>query len=78
MAQRDRLAREVVNINEEERRRISPEHHDWLCQKFFGTRLYAKALKKRFKKDDAGKDLAVLSALFDGSVAEARRTAFGR
>lgn len=77
MAERDRLAREVVNISEEERRRISHELHDGLCQKLTGARLRATALKKRFKETDGGEDIELLSALLDASVDDAYNTSHG-
>lgn len=44
MVERSRLEREVVNISEEERRRISHELHDGLCQKLASARLWCSVL----------------------------------
>lgn len=44
IVERSRLEREVVNISEEERRRISHELHDGLCQKLASARLWCSAL----------------------------------
>lgn len=42
-----RLAREIVNVSEEERRRISHELHDGLCQQLTGTRLHFSVLRRK-------------------------------
>ncbi|MGC8491300.1 MAG: sensor histidine kinase [Syntrophobacteraceae bacterium] len=47
MAERLRLEREIVNISEEERRRISRELHDGLCQLLTGARLHLSALRRK-------------------------------
>ncbi|BCS86851.1 sensor histidine kinase [Pseudodesulfovibrio sediminis] len=77
MEERDRLEREVVNISEEERRRISHELHDGLCQNLTGARLRATALKRRLKETDGGEDIEMLSALLDASVNDAYNTSHG-
>lgn len=49
-AERDesnRLAREVVNVSDDERRRLSHELHDGLCQQLTGTRLHFSVLRRK-------------------------------
>lgn len=49
-AERDeshRLAREVVNVSEDERRRLSHELHDGLCQQLTGARLHFSVLRRK-------------------------------
>lgn len=46
MDESNRLAREIVNVSEEERRRISHELHDGLCQQLIGARLHFSVLRR--------------------------------
>ena len=53
----NRLAHEIVNVSEEERRRISRELHDGLCQQLTGTRLHFSVLRRKasdFVENDPG------------------------
>ena len=52
IAERSRLQREVVSISENERRRLSHELHDGLCQQLTGARLQSAVLEQ----DDADGD----------------------
>jgi signal transduction histidine kinase len=45
--ERTRLEREIVNVSEEERRRLSHDLHDGLCQQLAGTRMRCAALARR-------------------------------
>ena len=47
MDESNRLAHEIVNVSEEERRRISHELHDGLCQQLTGTRLHFSVLRRK-------------------------------
>jgi len=72
MAERTRLEREVVNVSEEERRSISQDLHDGLCQLLTGARLHLSALRR--KMAGAGTqipDLVQLSSLLEASVNQA-------
>lgn len=60
MAERSRLEREVVNISEDERRRISHELHDGLCQKLASARLWCSALLQTPPPEAAGDTLTHL------------------
>jgi signal transduction histidine kinase len=72
MAERTRLEREIVTISEEERRRISLELHDGLCQGLTAARLRCDALAPSVSDTAAGRgDLARLSGLLDGLVDQA-------
>jgi signal transduction histidine kinase len=77
MEERNRLEQEVINISEEERRRISHELHDGLCQKLTGARLRASILNKRLAGTDDATTMASLAALLDASTDDAYRTSRG-
>lgn len=47
MRESNRLAREIVNVSEDERRRISYELHDGLCQQLTGVRLHFSVLRRK-------------------------------
>ncbi len=72
IAERSRLEREIVNISEEERRRMSLDLHDGLCQQLTGARLRCAALTG-VVQDSAkkAKELCQLSALLDDLVEQA-------
>jgi len=72
MAERTRLERQIVTISEEERRRISLELHDGLCQGLTAARLRCDALSPHMQDaGSGGGELARLSGLLDAMVDQA-------
>lgn len=69
MAERTRLEREIVNVSEDERRRISHDLHDGLCQLLTGARLHFSALTRKLADGDRQKpEVAEVSSLLEESV----------
>jgi signal transduction histidine kinase len=72
MAERTRLEREIVNVSEEERRRISQDLHDGLCQLLTSARLHLSALRRKlFGSGEQTSELKQLSSLLEASVNQA-------
>jgi signal transduction histidine kinase len=72
VAERRRLEKEIVQVSEEERRRVSHDLHDGLCQLLTGARLRCSVLIRKHAKDAEGApELAQLSALLEESVDQA-------
>ncbi|MYL83007.1 histidine kinase [Desulfovibrio aerotolerans] len=72
MAERNRLEQQIVTISEEERRRISLELHDGLCQGLTAARLRCDALSPEGGRKGAGGEALVrLSSLLDTLVGQA-------
>jgi signal transduction histidine kinase len=70
--ERTRLEREIVNTSEDERRRISRELHDGLCQKLTGARLQFSVLARKLPgADKQAGELASVSSLLEESVNQA-------
>ncbi|MBI4805563.1 MAG: sensor histidine kinase [Desulfovibrio sp.] len=67
--ERARLEREVISISEQERRRISHDLHDGLCQQLTGARLRCSVLESKLAATlDNPSELSQLSTLLDESV----------
>lgn len=78
MAERTRLASEIVNVTEEERRRLSHDLHDGLCQQLSGARLRCSALKLQAVADRGmAEGVSQLSALLEESVGHAYDLSIG-
>jgi len=70
--ERDRLEKEVISISEEERRRLSHELHDGLCQQLTGARLQCSLLESMEFRDHRKLDeLGRLASLLEASVDQA-------
>lgn len=79
IAERTRLQQEIVSVSEQERRRISHQLHDGLCQLLTGARLQCAGLSTLWSRaaTDADDELRRLSALLDEAVDHARDLAHG-
>ncbi|MFH1139458.1 MAG: 7TM-DISM domain-containing protein [Pseudomonadota bacterium] len=77
IAQRKKLEREIVKISDKERRSISQELHDGLCQQLTGARLRFAALEDRFKKAGIEPEAKSLGLLLDESVNHAYQLSKG-
>jgi signal transduction histidine kinase len=72
MDERVRLEREIVNVSEEERRRLSHDLHDGLCQQLAGARLRCAALeRRRIAERDVEAEVAEISLMLKDSVGQA-------
>ncbi|WP_300160882.1 sensor histidine kinase [Solidesulfovibrio sp.] len=72
MDERTRLEREIVNVSEEERRRLSHDLHDGLCQQLSGARLRCSALERRsIAEPGVAEEVSDLSLLLEDSVSQA-------
>lgn len=71
-AERDRLAQEVITISEEERRRISQELHDGLCQQVTAARMQCSVLACLATRERrGGEGLAQLGTLLEAAEGRA-------
>jgi len=72
IVERSRLEQEIVSTSEEERRRISRELHDGLCQKLTGARLQFSVLTRKLAgADRKTAELSSVSSLLEESVNQA-------
>lgn len=72
IVERTRLEREIISTSEEERRRISRELHDGLCQKLTGARLQFSVLTRKLAAaDKKTAELSSVSSLLEESVNQA-------
>ena len=72
IAERTRLEREIVNISEEERRKVSVDLHDGICQQLTGAKLRCAALLHMLQgEDEERKELEKLSDILDELVDQA-------
>ncbi|MBU1003154.1 MAG: histidine kinase [Proteobacteria bacterium] len=77
MAERNRLEREIINISEEERRRISVDLHDGLCQLLTAARLRCSVLLRMDQTEGRNAELGQLSGLLDQLVDQAYDVSHG-
>lgn len=75
--ERNRLEKKIVSISEEERRHLSHELHDSLCQQLTGARLRASAMAHEHAGDKDGPELAELSEILKVSTRDAYSIARG-
>lgn len=75
--ERNRLEKKLVSISEEERRQLSQDLHDSLCQQLTGARLRASALSHEHASDKDGPELAELADMLMHSSREAYKIARG-
>jgi signal transduction histidine kinase len=69
MSERNRLEREIIRISEDERRRISHDLHDGLCQLLTGARLHFSALARKLSEPDRYRqEMAEVVTLLEKSV----------
>jgi signal transduction histidine kinase len=72
MNERSRLEREIVNVSEEERRRLSHDLHDGLCQQLVGTRVRCATLARRpIAEQGVAADVSEIASLLQDSVSQA-------
>jgi len=72
MDERTRLEREIVNVSEEERRRLSHDLHDGLCQQLAGTRVRCAALARRpIAEPGVAAEVSAIFSLLQDSVSQA-------
>lgn len=72
VAERARLQHEVVSISDDERRRLSHNLHDGLCQQLTGARLRCSVLEHRIPSEDTiAREVRQLSSLIDDTVGHA-------
>ena len=72
MDERNRLEREIINVSDEERRRLSHDLHDGLCQLLSGTRLRCSVLERRVLEDQAtAAEVSKIASLLEDSVSQA-------
>ena len=72
-----KLEQKIVHISDQERRNISHELHDGLCQQLTGARLRASALATKFKGSEDEKTLSDLLELLKQSTDDAYKTSRG-
>ncbi len=77
MEERNRLEQKIVDISEEERRELSYELHDSLCQQLTGARLRADALVHGHAQDADAQELGELADILKNSTKEAYKIARG-
>lgn len=72
MDERNRLEREIVNVSEEERRRLSHDLHDGLCQQLSSARVRCAVLARQtLTQAGVGAEMSELYSLLEESVSQA-------
>ncbi|WP_148208440.1 sensor histidine kinase [Solidesulfovibrio magneticus] len=72
MDERTRLEREIINVSEEERRRLSHDLHDGLCQQLVGIRMRCAALaRSAIPEQGVAEEVTAIFSLLKDSVSQA-------
>ncbi|WP_246287833.1 sensor histidine kinase [Desulfolutivibrio sulfoxidireducens] len=72
MDERTRLEREIINVSEEERRRLSHDLHDGLCQQLVGIRARCAALaRSAIAEQGVAEEVTEIASLLTDSVGQA-------
>jgi signal transduction histidine kinase len=72
MDERTRLEREIINVSEEERRRLSHDLHDGLCQQLVGTRVRCAVLaRSAIAEQGVAEEVTEIASLLTDSVGQA-------
>jgi signal transduction histidine kinase len=72
MRERNRLEQEIVNVSEEERRRLSHALHDGLCQQLAGTRMRCVALElSEIEQKEKADEIKAITGQINEAVSEA-------
>lgn len=77
MEERNRLEKKIVSISDGERRQLSHELHDSLCQQLTGARLRATAMSHEHAGDKDGTELGELADILKNSTRDAYKIARG-
>lgn len=77
MAERNKLEREIINISEDERRRVSIDLHDGLCQLLAAARLRCSAILHMGNSRDGDLEMEKLSGILDELVDQAYNVTHG-
>ncbi len=78
MAETEQLSRQIVHVSEDERRRISQDLHDGICQQLTAARLRFSVLRKQMLHTEIDKtEIGELSSLLEGAVNQAYDLSLG-
>jgi len=79
IAERERLQKELLDVSEQEQRRIGQDLHDGLCQHLAGTAIAGQVLREKLAQKQLGEaiDAGKVVALIEEGVMLSRRSAKG-